>query len=136
MGTIVVFFSLHGFTNTLNMNPPITDYQELLHLVRLDKTGHELKVIGELFLSALRDWPSDERLSIPESIAEFKLNFGGPLTVENTAHYRGAGPYWTWKGETGVALSQMIEHAAKHFNVSDFDETVRLLLAYYAEKEG
>jgi hypothetical protein len=73
------------------MNHNISTYRSLLHLINLDKSDHALKVIGELFLSAMRDWPSDSRLSIPESIAVFKLNFGDPLTVENTARYIGRG---------------------------------------------
>ena len=117
------------------MNHNISTYRSLLQLVKLDKSDHALKVIGEFFLSALRDWPSDEHLNIPESVAVFKLNFGDPLTVENTTRYNGAGPYSSWKGEAGIALSRMIEHATQHFNVSDFDEIVGMLLAHYAEKE-
>ena len=116
------------------MNHNISTYRSLLHLIDLDKTDHELKVIGELFLSAMRDWPSDSHLSIPESIAVFKRNFGDPLTVENTAHYHGRGPDWTWKGEAGVSLSQMMEHALKHFGLTDFDAIIKLLLSHYARQ--
>jgi hypothetical protein len=116
------------------MNHNISTYRSLLHLIDLDKTDHELKVIGELFLSAMRDWPSNSRLSISESIAVFKRNFGDPLTVENTARYIGRGPDWTWKGEAGVSLSQMMEHALKHFNLTDFDAIIELLLSHYARQ--
>ncbi|WP_373550193.1 hypothetical protein [Haliscomenobacter sp.] len=116
------------------MNHNISTYRSLLHLIDLDKTDHELKVIGELFLSAMRDWPSDSRLSIPESIAVFKRNFGDPLTVENTARYIGRGPDWTWKGEAGVSLSQMMEHALKHLGLTDFDAIIELLLNHYARQ--
>jgi hypothetical protein len=118
----------------LTMNHNINTFRALLDLVGLDKTDHELKVIGELFLSAMRDWPSEEQLSITEYIVEFKLNFGDPLTEENTARYLGTGPYWSWKGEAGVALSRMMEHATKHFHLSNFDEIVERLLDHYAEK--
>lgn len=116
------------------MNHNIHTYRSLLHLVALDKTDHALKVIGELFLSAMLDWPSDERLTIPESIAVFKLNFGDPLTVENTARYNGPGPYWSWKGEAGIALSQLMEHALRHFGLTDFDAIIELLLSHYAQQ--
>ncbi len=116
------------------MNHNISTYRSLLLLIDLDKTDHELKVIGELFLSAMLDWPSDERLSIPESIAVFKLNFGDPLTVENTAHYHGPGPYSSWKGEAGIALSQLMAHALKHFGLTDFDAIIELLLNHYAQQ--
>ena len=116
------------------MNNKIHTFRSLLHLIDLDKSDHALKVIGELFLSAMRDWPSDSHLSIPESIAVFKRNFGDPLAVENTARYIGRGLDWTWKGEAGASLSQMMEHALKHFGLTDFDAIIKLLLSHYARQ--
>lgn len=117
------------------MKHTINQFRTLLCLFKLDKTDHPIKVLAELFLSALRDWPSNERLSITDSIIAFKAYFGEPLTVKNTAHYTGRDMKdWTWKGESGMALSAMITYASEHYGVTDFDAIVELLLSHYEAK--
>ena len=117
------------------MNPKINTYRSLLHLVRLDETDHILKDIAQLFLSALTDWPTDTHHDIVKCIQEFKDYFGDPFTfvdgrIVNIVH----GPDWTWRGESGAAISEMVQLSIQHLDTADFDAIVDRVLSYYEQK--
>lgn len=120
----------------MNMNRKINTYRSLLHLVELDETDHFLKDIAQLFLSALRDWPTDTHQDIVKCIQEFKDYFGDPFTfvdgrIINIIHFP---TYSSWRGEAGWAITKMIELSNKHFDTSNFDAIVDRVLSHYEQK--
>lgn len=119
----------------MNMNRKINTYRSLLHLVRLDATDHILKDLAQLFLSALTDWPTDTHHDIVKCIQEFKDYFGDPFTfvdgrIVNIVH----APDWTWRSESGAALTKMIDLSIGHLDTADFDVIVDRVLSYYEQK--
>ena len=117
------------------MNRKINTYRSLLHLVRLDETDHILKDIAQLFLSALTDWPTDTHHDIVKCIQEFKDYFGDPFTfVDGRIINIVSAPDWSWRGESGAALTKMIELSIKHFDTTDFDAIVDRVLSHYEQK--
>lgn len=119
----------------MNMNRKINTYRSLLHLVDLDETDHILKDIAQLFLSALTDWPTDNHHHIVKCIQEFKDYFGDPFTfVDGRIINIISAPDWSWRGESGAALTKMIELSIKHFDTTDFDAIVDRVLSYYEQK--
>ncbi len=111
----------------------ITTFRSLLHMVYLDKTNHTTRDLARLFVSALTDWGNCQ--NIPTCIALFKAEIGNPLTIENTAYYRGGNSEdWAWRWEVGAALNKMIEISTQVYGVSDFDTIVDNFLSYYEQK--
>ena len=118
------------------MNRKINTYRSLLYLVDLDETDHILKDIAQLFISALRDWPTDNSRDIVKCIQEFKDYFGDPFTfvdgrIINIIHFP---TYSSWRGEAGWAITKMIELSIKHIDTADFDVIVDRVLSYYEQK--
>ena len=118
------------------MHSKINTYRSLLYLVDLDETDHILKDIAQLFLSALRDWPTDTHQDIVKCIQEFKDYFGDPFTfvdgrIINIIHFP---TYSSWRGEAGWAITKMIELSIQHFNTADFDVIVDRVLSHYEQK--
>lgn len=119
----------------MKMHRKISTYRSLLHLVELDETDHILKDIAQLFLSALRDWPTDNSHDIVKCIQEFKDYFGDPFTfVDGRITNFVKAPDWTWRDEAGAAITEMIELSNLHFNTADFDNVVDRVLSYYEQK--
>lgn len=117
------------------MNRKINTYHSLLHLVDLDETDHILKDIAQLFLNALRDWPTDNSHDIVKCIQEFKSYFGDPFNiVDGRITNIVKAPDWTWRGEAGWAITEMIKLSIQHFNTADFDAIVDRMLSYYEQK--
>ena len=113
-------------------NSKITTYGSLAHLVELDETDHDIKKMATLFVEALRDWGNCQ--NIVKCIEDFKAYFGNSLTVENTAHPTECGEDWTWRGEAGMSLSEMIATSTKAYNISDVDTIVENFLGHYERK--
>ncbi len=118
------------------MHSKINTYRSLLYLVDLDETEHIIKDIAQLFLSALRDWPTDTHQDIVKCIQEFKDYFGDPFTfvdgrIINIIHFP---TYSSWRGEAGWAITKMIELSIKHFDTADFDAIVDRMLSHYEQK--
>ena len=118
------------------MHSKINTYRSLLYLVDLDETEHIIKDIAQLFLSALRDWPTDTHQDIVKCIQEFKDYFGDPFTfvdgrIINIIHFP---TYSSWRGEAGWAITKMIELSIQHFNTADFDVIVDRVLSHYEQK--
>ncbi len=117
------------------MTRKIGTFRSLMLLVNLDESDHVLKDIALQFESALRDWPTDNSRDIVKCIQEFKDYFGDPFRFENgriinIAH----APDWSWRGESGVALTKMIELSIQHYHTADFDAIVDRVLSYYEQK--
>ena len=114
----------------------ISTFRSLMLLVNQDKSDHVLKDIAQLFISALRDWPTDNSRDIVKCIQEFKDYFGDPFTfvdgrIINIIHFP---TYSSWRGEAGWAITKMIELSIKHFDTADFDVIVDRVLSYYEQK--
>ena len=117
------------------MNSKITTLGSLEHLVALDETDHEMKEMATLLVSAMRDWPTDCR-DIFKYIEEFKEYFGDPFTFKNgriinIVHFS---TYSSWRGESGAALTEIINRSTKAYNISDFDAIVDNVLSHYERK--
>ncbi len=111
----------------------IQTFRSLLHLVALDETDHKMRAMADLLVSALRDWGNCQ--DIASCIAGFKAYFGDPLTVENTRSYTGRDMEdWSWRGEAGMYLSEMIQRSIDAYQIADFDTIVDRLLTYYEQK--
>lgn len=118
-----------------NMVRKINAFRTLMLLVDQDQSNHVIKDLALLLVSALRDWPTENRNDIAKCITEFKAYFGDPFTfvngrIVNIVHASD----WTWRGESGAALSEMIELSVEHFQLADFDEIVDKVLRYYEER--
>lgn len=104
-------------------------------LVDQDESEHVLKDIALLLVNALRDWPTDNRNDIAKCIAEFKAYFGDPFTfVNGRISNIVPAPDWTWRGEAGAALTEMIELSIQHLQLANFDAIVDRVLGYYEQK--
>ncbi len=113
----------------------ISTFRSLMLLVNLDESDHVLKDIALLFESALRDWPTDNSRDLVKCIQEFKDYFGDPFRFENgriisIVH----APDWTWRGESGAALTEMVELSIQHYGTTDFDTIVDRVLSHYEQK--
>ena len=117
------------------MTRKISAYRSLMLLVNQDENDHPLKDIALLFGSALVDWPTDNSHDIVKCIQEFKDYFGDPFTfVDGRIINIVNAPDWSWRGESGAAITKMIELSIKHFDTADFDAIVDRVLSYYEQK--
>ena len=117
------------------MTRKISTFRSLMLLVNQDESDHPLKDIALLFVSALRDWPTDNSRDIVKCIQEFKDYFGDPFTFVNGRIINIVdAPDWTWRGESGAALTEMIELSIQHYDTADFDAIVDQVLSYYEQK--
>lgn len=116
------------------MKNNIEKYSELLELVESDLTNHKLKKIAELFLEAMRDWPTYNQEMIFDFIAELKNFFGSPLTLnkidEKVIDYNIEEN--VWRKESGSSIAEMIEFSKLYYNETDFDKIVVNILNYYS----
>ncbi|AEE52834.1 DUF4279 domain-containing protein [Haliscomenobacter hydrossis] len=117
------------------MTRKISTFRSLMLLVDQDESDHVLKDIALLFESALRDWPTDNSRDIVKCIQEFKGYFGDPFTfVDGRIINIVEAPDWSWRGESGAALTEMIELSIKHYGTADFDAIVGRVLSHYEQK--
>ncbi|MBK9489951.1 MAG: hypothetical protein IPO07_15135 [Haliscomenobacter sp.] len=116
------------------MTRKINSYDSLMFLVNQDKSDHVLKDIAQLFISALRDWPTDNSRDIVKCIQEFKDYFGDPFTFVDSRSINRIKVEGWWQEEAGASLRQMIDLSIKHFGAADFDAIVDRVLSYYEQK--
>jgi hypothetical protein len=117
------------------MTRKINSQSSLILLVKQDESDHPLKDIALLFASALLDWPTDNSNDIVKCVQEFKDYFGDPFTFKDGRIINIiSAPYWSWRGEAGAAITEMIELSIKHYDTADFDAIVDRILSYYEQK--
>lgn len=117
------------------MTHKINTFRSLMLLVNQDEGDHVLKDMALRFVSAMRDWPTDNYRDIAKFIQEFKGYFGDPFTFVNGRIINIVNaPDWTWRAEAGAAITKMIELSIQHFDTEDFDAIVDRMLSYYEQK--
>jgi Domain of unknown function (DUF4279) len=116
------------------MTRKINSQSSLILLVKQDDSDHPLKDIALLFVSALRDWPTDNSRDIVKCIQEFKDYFGDPMPFVDSRSINRIKVEGWWQEEAGASLRQMIDLSIKHFGVADFDIFVDRILSYYEQK--
>ena len=116
------------------MTHKINTYRSLMLLVKQDESDHPLKDIALLFVSALRDWPTDNSRDIVKCIQEFKDYFGAPMPFVDSRSINRIKVEGWWQEEAGASLRQMIDLSIKHFGAADFDAIVDRILSYYEQK--
>ena len=112
------------------MDNTITTYSTLWNLVDIDINTHKQKDIATLFLNAMNDWDTLNQTQIVDFINELKNYFGCPLTIDNINQKQANGQN-TWKIESGISISNLIEISSKFCNQSDFDKIVEAFLNLY-----
>ena len=116
------------------MTHKINTFRSLMLLVKQDESDHPLKDIALLFVSALRDWPTDNSRDIVKCIQEFKDYFGAPMPFVDSRSINRIKVEGWWQEEAGASLRQMIDLSIKHFGAADFDAIVDRILSYYEQK--
>lgn len=71
-----------------------------MHLIALEEADHALKEIARLFVGAMVDWPTDNRVHIGRCVQEFKAWFGDPFTFDQDGRIRvvegATSADWAW----------------------------------------
>ena len=116
------------------MTRKISTFRSLMLLVAQDEGDHVLKDMALWFVSAMRDWPTDNSRDIVKCIQEFQDYFGDSSIhkggrATNIVKVKGWSPL-----EAGTALDKMTELSIKHFDTADFDAIVDRVLSYYEQK--
>ena len=114
------------------MDLEIKTYSTLWSLVDIDKNEHQLKIIANLFLEAMNDWPTYNQDLISEFLKELKDFYGFPITLEkiDTKH-KALDEKDAWKIESGSSIAEMIEFSKLYLNEKEFEKIVENILAYY-----
>lgn len=109
-----------------------------MHLIAIEEADHALKEIARLFVDAMVNWPTDNRVHIGRCVQEFKAYFGDPFTFDQDGRIRvvegATSADWAWRGEAGAALTQMIGLAAREYQISDVDTIVARVLDHYEQQ--
>jgi hypothetical protein len=114
-------------------NSNLTTLDQLGDLVEKDKSDHNLKIIGELFLQAANDWPTPNQMEISEFVRELKQFFGTPLTKEKILTKAvSINDRNTWSHEAGTSIVEMLTLAEKFYQLSSFDGVLNKILNFYS----
>src|SRR4051812_45003281 len=113
------------------MNQIIT-IAELSELIEADSKDHKLKDIAVLFLKASNEWPRRRPLiNIADFINTMKAYFGDPLTIAKISRTE-FNSFNAGNLEAGSSIVKMIKLSADHYNESNFDKILEMILEYYS----
>lgn len=103
---------------------------ELIEAVDNDKECHRTKELTQLFINAMKDWPTFNQKDIGEFIKELKEYFGAPLTIEKI-NSKSLDSSNSWKHEAGTSIAELIDISSKLDSEPNFDKIIDKILNFY-----
>ena len=104
----------------------------LQDLIDIDKKDHKLKVIADLFVSAMTDWPTYNQTDISEFVSELKAYFGTPLTKDKISNKPiNTSNQDVWRHEAGSSIIEMFKLADEFYSEQSFENILQDLFTYY-----
>lgn len=103
-----------------------------------DNENHSFKILAELLLNAINDWPEITDNKIENFIIEFKAFYSENITIENInskkIHFNQV--HNSWRAESGSQIIEMLEEAKIRINETNFDIIIAKILKYYSKNNN
>ena len=109
---------------------------ELAELVFTDNENHSFKILAELLLLAINDWPEIKENKIENFIIELKDFYSEKITIEtiNSKKIDYKINNNSWRAESGSYIIEMLKEAEIKINKTNFDKIIYEILKYYSKK--
>ena len=107
-------------------------FDDLQEAIDGDTSNDRIKDLAELFLSAMKDWPTADQIRLAEFVKELKDYYGNPLTsnkIENKKRDL-INENDIWRSAAGSSIVEMIDISARFEKEGDFDHIFGRLIDY------
>lgn len=111
---------------------------ELTELVLADNENHSFKILAELLLLAINDWPKIKENRIENFVIELKEFYSEKITIENLSSKKIDFKMNnnSWRAESGSYIIEMLKEAEIRIIETNFDKIIAKILKYYSKKRA